>query len=185
MSWVKEKKSLASLWSATAEKLEKLMTFYNVRDYKYIRNILKRIILPEHFKPKLLWGVLCWIAISHYLRINIRELNSCYCSTTNGRWAFVQSPNKRTLSKLPCRLHNAVWIVYFYVTALIGAPMQHTRVFHLRDQKLLRHWAGYLLPKASAVTTCIQPNLVRHEICITLKLMFYYVTHYEYYITGP
>lgn len=69
MSWVKEKKSLASLWSATAEKLEKLMTSYNVRDYKYIRNILKRIILPEHFKPKLLWGVLCWIAISHYLRI--------------------------------------------------------------------------------------------------------------------
>ena len=63
--------------------------------------------------------------------------------------------------------------------------MQRTRVFHLRDQELLRHSAGYLLPKASAVTTCMQPNLVRHEICIVLKLMFYYVTHNEYYITGP
>lgn len=63
--------------------------------------------------------------------------------------------------------------------------MQHTGVFHLRDQDLLRHLAGYLLLKARAVMTCIQPNLVRHEICITLKLMFYYVTDYEYYITGP
>lgn len=77
------------------------------------------------------------------------------------------------------------WILCFYVIALIGAPMQRTGVFHLRDRELPRQWAGYLLPKASAVTTCIQPNLVRHEICITLKLMFYYVTHYEYYITGP
>lgn len=41
------------------------------------------------------------------------------------------------------------------------------------------------MPKASAVTTCTQPNLVRHEICIALKLTFYYVTDYEYYITGP
>lgn len=48
-----------------------------------------------------------------------------------------------------------------------------------------RRWAGYLLPKARAVTTCMQPNLVRHEICIALKLTFYYVTDYEYYITGP
>lgn len=31
----------------------------------------------------------------------------------------------------------------------------------------------------------MQPNLVRHEICIALKLTFYYVTDYEYYITGP
>lgn len=76
-------------------------------------------------------------------------------------------------------------ILCFYVIALIGAPLQHARVFHLRDQELPGHWVGYLLPKASTVTTCIQPNLVRHEICITLKLMFYYVTDYEYYITGP
>lgn len=63
--------------------------------------------------------------------------------------------------------------------------MQHAWVLHLRDQGLPRRWAGYLLPKASAVTTCMQPNLVRHEICIALKLTFYYVTDYEYYITGP
>lgn len=63
--------------------------------------------------------------------------------------------------------------------------MKHARVFHLRDRGLPRRWDGYLLPKASAVTTCAQPNLVRHEICIVLKLMFYYVTDYEYYITGP
>lgn len=31
----------------------------------------------------------------------------------------------------------------------------------------------------------MRPNLVRHEICIALKLTFYYVTDYEYYITGP
>lgn len=76
-------------------------------------------------------------------------------------------------------------ILCFYVIALIGAPLQHARIFHLRDQELPGHWVGYLLPKASTVTTCIQPNLVRHEICIALKLMFYYVTDYEYYITGP
>ena len=29
------------------------------------------------------------------------------------------------------------------------------------------------------------PNLVRHEICIVLHLMYYSVTHYEYYITNP
>lgn len=63
--------------------------------------------------------------------------------------------------------------------------MKHARVFHLRGGGLLRRRAGYLLPKASAVTTCAQPNLVRHGICIALKLMFYYVTDYEYYITGP
>lgn len=73
----------------------------------------------------------------------------------------------------------------FCVIALIGAAMQHAWVFDWRDRGLPRRWAGYLLPKARAVTTCMQPNLVRHEICIALKLTFYYVTDYEYYITGP
>lgn len=63
--------------------------------------------------------------------------------------------------------------------------MKHARVFHLRGRGLLRRWAGYLLPKAGAVATCAQPNLVRHGIWIGLKLMFYDVTDYEYYITGP
>lgn len=73
----------------------------------------------------------------------------------------------------------------FYVIALIGAPLKHAGVFHLRDGGLLRRRAGYLLPKAGAVMTCAQPNLVRHGIYIALTLMFYYVTDYEYYITGP
>lgn len=118
--------------------------------------------------------------------LQLFQKTQCYCNTANGHRAYARSAkNRRTFNlTADCALH-CEWILCFCVIALIGEPMQRTSVFHLRARELLRQRAGYLLPKASAVTTCIQPNLVRHEICITLKLMFYYVTHYEYYITWP